>query len=146
MLNYNWSHEIFLLQLPHVPNSAVNSPVGPSRGSTDFPLDGITLAGLLQDSDNLLSGQLRPTHLAPILEDAARGEGEDESGIVMTGGGEDDDESVEGRHTESEGQIISSLFIRDVGNAFIMLLALDNTPCAYAMERICKFKVLRIYI
>ena len=93
-----------MLQLPHVPNSAVSSPVGPSRGSTDFPLDGITLAGLLQDSDDLLTSQLRPTHLAPIFEDAARGEGEDESGIVMTGGGEDDDESVEGRQSESEGQ------------------------------------------
>ena len=98
-----------IFQLPHVPNSAVSSPVGPSRGTTDFPIDGITLAGLLQDSDDLLRGQLRPTHLAPILEDAARGDGEDESGIVMTGGGEDDDESVEGRHTESEGQTISSL-------------------------------------
>lgn len=92
-------------QLPHIPQSALNSPVAPTRGSTEFPVDGITLVGLLQDSDDLLRGHhMRVSHLDTILEEVGRGE-EDESGIVMTGGGEEDEESVEGRHTESEGEI-----------------------------------------
>ena len=80
------------------------------HGYNDFPVDGITLAGLLQDPDDFLRGHHlgRPANLAPILEEHGEGDGEDESGIVLAVGEEEDEESLEGGRTGdvSEGAIV----------------------------------------